>query len=165
MVPAWTGQISSYEIHSDGGDKTKILKSFEVAEAYLQRIEYERDHFAPGFPADGYGYLGVCNDSNAIIELLTMGTISTYPLVRAAELDEVPLVPVSPALQGMFSLDAAFRQLPHDADCQTSKQDTLRRILAMTPYSLDSPEMVDEELRSQLKLAERDLWKLASTGL
>ena len=154
--PAWTGLSSSYVVQSNEEGQAKILKAFELAESYLQRIQYEHDHSPFNLTAGGYGYLGVCNDSTAVIEWFTMGTISTYPLIRSTELPDL-LANLVPEL-GSFndSLNEVFRLLPHDAELDSSRRDTLRRILAMTPYPLDSPDMVDEELRAQLKQAKHE---------
>ncbi len=114
------------------------------------RISTERSTIAAGRPADGYGYLGVCNDSNATIEHATRGTITTFPLMRAAELDSLP-----PLGDG---LDATVRALPKDGDGLANKQDALRRALAMQPFASDSPLLGwDPALAAQLARAKSDL--------
>jgi hypothetical protein len=77
-------------------------------------------------PADGYGYVGVCNDSNTTIELATRGTISAFPLLRAKELDAQPDLD--------DGLDAAVRALPKDGDGLPDPHDALRRAVAMQPF-------------------------------
>ncbi len=123
-----------------------MLKTLDAASTYLRRIRTECTTVGAGRPADGYGYLGVCNDSNATIEHATRGTISTFPLMRAAELDS------QPALGD--GLDATAAQGWRIAN----KQDALRRALAMQPFAADSPLLGwDPALAAQLARAKSDL--------
>lgn len=85
--PAWTGNRVAYSVSSDK-DKNFVLATVKTATAYFKRIRKEAQTIAKNKPADGYGYLGLCNDSNAALELLTHKTISAYPIARAAELVE-----------------------------------------------------------------------------
>lgn len=149
--PAWTGLKVRYAAASDESDEAiaNVLKTVEVASAYLRRIHVERATHAAKLPADGYGYLGVCNDSTAVIEHQTWGTITTFPLVRAAELDQA-----APLSDG---LDATLAALPHDADVAPARAEALRRIFEMTPFSVTSTYLVDDELRSQLQTAKAEL--------
>lgn len=135
---------------ASGADYEYLLKTAEAASAYLRRIRVERTTVAAGRPADGYGYLGVCNDSNATIEHATRGTISTFPLMRAAELDAQPSLG--------DGLDATIKALPKDGDGITDKADALRRALAMQPFAADSPFLAwDPALAAQLAKAKADL--------
>jgi hypothetical protein len=117
---------------------------------YLRRNRVERTTVAAGMPADGYGYVGVCNDSNTTIEYVTRGTITAYPLLRAKELDAQPDLG--------DGLDAAMRALPKDAD-QPADHDTLRRLVSMQPFPDGSPEWFDAALAKQIATARTDLAK------
>lgn len=146
--PGWCGEVLGDRAFSDD-EAEHILATVDAATAYLQRIRTERTTVAAGMPADGYGFVGVCNDSNAVIEYVTRGTISAFPLMRAAELDDAPLLD--------DGLDEALRALPHDADVSAGRADTLRRVMAMTPHELDSDQLVDEMLRQQLLGVQSEL--------
>ncbi len=146
--PGWTGEAVRDIAKSDAGGEDLILSTVEYATYYLRRIRVERATVAAGMPADGYGYLGVCNDSNATVELATRGTITTFPLMRAASLDGHPQ---------NDELDDLIRALPHDADGIVDRTDAMRRILDMTPHELDSPRIWDEALRTQLEEAAAEL--------
>ena len=100
-------------------------------------------------PADGYGYVGVCNDSNATLEYKTKGTISAFPLLRAKALD------AAPALGD--GLDAAIHALPKDGDGLADPRDALRRAVAMQPFADGSPLMWDPVLGAQIATARADL--------
>ena len=128
--PAWTGEVLAPASHD-------IVATFEWAARYLVRNRAERTTVAAGLPADGYGYVGVCNDSNAVLELATMGTITAFPLLRAASLDtEAPLGD---------GLDDMLHTLPHDAD--QDPPNAIARIAAMTPAGCDWDATLDAQLR------------------
>lgn len=151
--PAWTGLVTKQSFSSDNGNQDLILRSAEAAQAYMQRIKIEKEKIDGGLPADGYGTLGVCNDSTtAMLARLGIQSESSYPfpLVRSSRLPDV----------GTGAWEQVFKQLPKDTELtQADLQDEPRRklllcrILATTPYPLDSPYFPDEELRRQLKLA------------
>jgi ribosomal protein L17 len=156
--PAWTGMRSAYSVNSDSAEGLEaILKAADTAGRYFRRIQREAALYAQNMPADGYGYLGVCNDSNAVLEAATrvdprtgQMSISTYPLARAAELDSKPVM--------RDGLDALMRSLPKDTERGLNRQDVLRRILSMTPFeSLDDPRLHDAGLRRRLKSVQRQL--------
>jgi hypothetical protein len=150
--PAWTGLRAAYKISSasDEGLQKNLLAA-KVASAYFRRIQTESNLYAKGMPADGYGFLGVCNDSNAVLELATVGTITTYPLMRASELDRKPLL--------NDNLDELIQKLPKDTERnERDRVDTLRRIHKMFPFSaLDDPDLHDEILRVQMKEISEEL--------
>ena len=106
--PAWTGDVARDVTSTANGGATTVLQALDVAASYLRRNRVERATVAAGLPADGYGVVGVCNDSNATVEYVTRGTITTFPLLRAASLDSAPALG--------DGLDEAVRALPHDAD-------------------------------------------------
>lgn len=150
--PAWSGMIASTDVsveRASGADYNYLLDTLDAASTYLRRIRVERSTVAAGKPADGYGFLGVCNDSNATIEHATRGTISTFPLMRAKELDAQPVLG--------DGLDATIRALPKDGDGIVDTRDALRRALAMQPFAADSPLLGwDPVLAAQLVRATSD---------
>jgi hypothetical protein len=135
--PEWSGTIAT-----PAGD---VLDTVDAASRYLRRNRIERSTVAQGKPADGYGYVGVCNDSNATIEYLTKGTITTFPLLRAKALDSTPAVG--------DGLDETIRLLPKDADGITDQRDALRRAVAMQPFEAIT---WDATLNAQLAKARAD---------
>ena len=149
--PAWSGMTtqSDVTVSRPGADADYLLSTLDAAAAYLRRNRVERETVAKGMPADGYGYVGVCNDSNATIELLTRGTTSAFPLLRAKALDG--------ATSLNDGLDATVRALPKDGDGLTDPRDALRRAVAMQPFADGSPLMWDAELGAQVATARQDL--------
>jgi len=143
--PAWSGTIAATS-STEQGD---VLATVDAASTYLRRNRIERTSVAQGKPADGYGYVGVCNDSNATIEHVTKGTITTFPLLRAKELDS--------AASLNDGLDATVRALPKDGDGISDSHDALRRAVAMQPFPNGSPLLWDAKLASQLAKARADL--------
>jgi hypothetical protein len=149
--PAWTGMTTSSDVTITSLDANgrALLDTLDASTTYLQRTRVERETVAQGMPADGYGYVGVCNDSNAVVELVTEGTISAFPLMRAAALDAAPELG--------DGLDAALKALPHDGDVIADQRDALRRALAMQPFEDGSPLMWDATLGAQIATARHDL--------
>ena len=149
--PAWSGMIAQTDVtvSGPGADYDYLLSTADAASAYLRRNRVERTTVAQGMPADGYGYVGVCNDSNATIELLTRGTTSTFPLLRAKALDATPDLG--------DGLDATVKALPKDGDGLVDNHDALRRAVAMQPFADGSPLMWDAVLGAQIATARRDL--------
>ena len=143
--PAWSGTIASTTTSSTAD----VLATVDTAMTYLRRNRIERTTIAAGKPADGYGYVGVCNDSNAAIELATKQTITTFPLLRAAQLDALPDLG--------DGLDAAIKALPNDGDGIANPADALRRAVAMQPFEDGSPLMFDAKLGAQIATARKDV--------
>ncbi len=149
--PVWSGTIAATDvtIKGAGADLDYLLATADAASAYLRRNRVERTTVAQGMPADGYGFVGVCNDSNATIELKTKGTTSAFPLLRAKSLDGAA------ALND--GLDATVKALPKDGDGLVDRRDALRRAVAMQPFPDGSPLMWDAVLGAQIATARRDL--------
>lgn len=143
--PGWTGMAIEHLASTEEGqhEHETVLKSLDLAAAVQRRLHKERDLYAPKMPADGYGFLGVCNDSTAVIEHAAWQTITTFPLVRSASLKEKP--------QLGDGLDSTLQALPSDTDAPAPRQDALRRILSMSPHHPDSYLVVDDLLRAQLR--------------
>ncbi len=166
----WTGLRSLYQYSSDTGGTATILKALDFAGAYFKRNLYESSHIAKGLPADGYGYLGVCNDSTALLENLYRNSVSEYPLVRARSLlNPSPLAyPVDQSNALDVQLDAAMKNLPSDADSFPSpatargRLSILNRIAQMTPYTFDSPQMIDDVFKSELEEVLKENPKLST---
>ena len=140
--PEWSGTVAS----TTSSAAADALATVDAASSYLRRNRVERTTIAQGKPADGYGYVGVCNDSNATIEYLTKGTITTFPLLRAKSLDGAPALG--------DGLDATVALLPKDADGITDQRDALRRAVAMQPFETIT---WDAALNAQLAKARADL--------
>ena len=150
--PAWSGTIAATDItitSTSSADYDYLLKTADAASTYLRRNRVERTTVAQGMPADGYGYVGVCNDSNTTVEYATRGTITAYPLLRAKELDSQPDLG--------DGLDAAVRALPKDGDGLVDAHDALRRAVSMQPFPDGSPLMWDTVLGKQIATARHDL--------
>src|SRR5690606_37710032 len=98
---------------------------------------------------DGYLNAGVCNDSNAVVEIGTEKALygeaflSVYPLVRPAALNVAP---------EYNKLDDILPSLPNDAERNhaTPVEDTLCRILAMSPHGVGSDRFPDARLAAQM---------------
>ncbi len=147
--PAWTGTRVAYKLSSNS-EAPKILKALDYAGRYYRRIQKESDTLAPDMPVNGYGYLGVCNDSNAVLEKVSHSTITTFPLMRAAELDQKS--------RGGDGLDETLRSLPKDSKEFARSRDNLRRVLSMTPFeTLDDRDLHDEQLRKVLRSLESEV--------
>ncbi len=143
--PAWSGTIAGYT----STDSDLVLATADAAAEYLRRNRVERTTVAAGMPADGYGYVGVCNDSNTTVEYATRGTISAFPLLRAKALDaEADLGD---------GLDDVVRTLPKDGDGLVDPHDALRRAVAMQPFPDGSPLLWDAVLGAQIATARADL--------
>jgi hypothetical protein len=145
--PAWSGTVAATDVvATDTDNRDYLLSTVDVAAAYLRRNRAERTTIAQGMPADGYGYVGVCNDSNTTIEYATRGTISAFPLLRAKALDADPDLG--------DGLDAVVRALPKDADGLPDPKDALRRAVAMQPFDHVS---WDTRLDAQVTTARKDV--------
>jgi len=149
--PAWSGMTtqSDVTIAGPGADADYLLSTLDAAATYLRRTRVERTTVAAGMPADGYGFVGVCNDSNAILESKTKGTVSAFPLLRAKSLDA--------AANLGDGLDDTIKALPNDGDGLTDARGALRRAVRMQPFADGSPLMWDPVLGAQIATARRDL--------
>ena len=142
--PLWTGMRAAYVKDSTKpGDQDVIFKALDAAHAYYARIQTEKTSLARGLPADGYGYVGVCNDSTALLEFMSMKTVTEFPLMRAKSLESQPDLG--------DGIDEALRKLPKDGDVAPTRSNLYQRVLSMTPYGLESPYFPNEELRSMMK--------------
>ena len=148
--PAWSGTVAATDVVATDTENTDyLLATVDAASQYLRRNRVERTTVAQGMPADGYGYVGVCNDSNTTIEYATRGTITAFPLLRAKELDAQPDLG--------DGLDDVVRALPKDGDGLPDPQDALRRAVSMQPFPDGSPLMWDAALGKQIATARKDV--------
>ncbi len=160
--PDWAKAEVKNLIDSKNGDTQAIIKSAEAAKNMIRLNRCERETIAKGAPADGYGLLGVCNDSTAyILSQLKLRKdvkpLYPYPMVRSKELND----------NSCKKTDKdPYATLPHDADdINPDKIKLLERILAGVPRQADgSPMLKDAELISQIKEAEELLVSLKSAG-
>lgn len=163
--PRWTGKALKQSFKSEDGNEELLVKSMQAANSYLRCVQMERDKVGKGLPADGYGILGVCNDTSAAL-MKKLGIAKDdidfpYPLMRQSTLPPLCTEWVE-----------IFRSLPQDVtvtkeqlkDKKTAKL-LLCRVLETTPYSLDSPFFPDEELRRQIKLAKEYVGETCQPGL
>lgn len=151
LRPAWNGlkvTTDSTVSKTSDADYSYLIKTAETAATYLRRTRVERTTVAAGMPVDGYGFVGVCNDSNAVLEYATKKTITAFPLLRAKQLDS--------AADLGDGLDAVFRALPKDAD-NIGSTDALRRAYLVQPHAKGSPLLWDAKLGDQIELARKQL--------
>jgi hypothetical protein len=111
--PRWTGERTRFAYDSDT-DRDTIVQLMVTA-ADLRR---KWTQAGAALPALGYGQLGVCNDSTAVLEYTAEGAVTIFPLAH----------PASDAEQaGGDAIDRALAALPADlAGFEAS--DALRRI-------------------------------------
>lgn len=95
--PQWVGERTLYRYDSDTDPQT-VRTLLQVAGALRKKWTTA----AAELPAGGYGQLGVCNDSTAILEYATEGTATIFPLAHPEV--EVP----------MDTIDGWLQSLPRD---------------------------------------------------
>lgn len=144
--PGWAGLKLLYRLEaSDLADRGEMLEGLRIAGVYTQRILKESAQDIPNAAKDGYGYLGVCNDSVALMEQQLGRTVTSFPLLRAPELD---------ALGPVDELDGPLRALAKDSSVDVDKKDMARRILDMNPFDLSSDFFIDQNLKDQMNLLD-----------
>ncbi len=151
LRPAWNGLKLASDItvtKASDAEYAYLIKTVDTAATYMRRTRIERTTVAAGMPSDGYGYVGVCNDSNAVIELATKNTITAFPLLRAKQLDS--------AAELGDGLDAVLHALPKDSD-DIGGRDALRRAYLVQPHAKGSALMWDAKLGAQIELARTQL--------
>jgi len=145
---AWAGARASDVGRSNVEGPDRILATLAFSARYRKRIlsDAKTSGLVAGYQAGG-------NDPNAFVEYATHGTITTFPLRRAAVLD------VANRLDPVYfdELDQIFRALPHDADVPPAREDGLRRLLAMSPHEVNSPLLPDESFRAQLESVSQEV--------
>lgn len=96
----WSGERTLYTYDSDTAPDAIVR--LMVAAAELRR---KWTAAGAGMPALGYGRLGVCNDSTAVLEHLAEGTVTIFPLAHPAE---------DAAQVGGDAVDRTLAALPSD---------------------------------------------------
>ncbi len=150
--PVWSGTSSTTDVtvaSASDANYAYLISTADTAAQYLRRNRVERTTVAAGLPADGYGFVGVCNDSDTTIENATLGTVSSFPLLRAASLDSQPDLG--------DGLDAVIDGLPKDGDSVPDPADALRRAVLMQPFPDGAPQMWDATLGAQIAQARQDV--------
>lgn len=160
--PGWAKAEVKNLLDSNKGDGQNIIKSIEAAKNLVRLNRCERQTIAKGAPADGYGMLGVCNDSTAyILSQLKVRPedrpLYPYPMVRPAAFNDNECKKTE---------KDPYASLPHDADdTNPDKTALLERVLAGVPRHSDgSPMLNDPELLSQIKEAEELLKTLKNSN-
>jgi hypothetical protein len=172
--PDWTGNRVVQRFDSQKGDGDIILDATDIATKYLRRIQLEAETIAKGLPAQGYAITGVCNNSVALMQK-ALGREDdiplSYPLLRSKKITNRPEeLKSDPRFQD--GLDEIFSALPSDADMtpeerEANKWQILCRILAMSPYPLNSPifrETGLEEYQRDLKEVKKWVGNRCSKG-
>ena len=155
--PQWTGFASKIQITDETlSNKALIKKATDRAGVYLRRVRQEAVLYSKDYPVDGYGFIGICNDSSAIVESAISETTSFYPLFRSAQLEE--LSKVYDGLEGILS------KLPNDSvpikkhDLNREEKKVLfSRISNMVSYPYDPNFRWDETFFQQIERLRRSI--------
>lgn len=128
----WTGERVLYTYDS-ADDPDAVVRLMDTA------ARLRRKWFAEGkdLPALGYGRLGVCNDSTAVLELAVEGTVTIFPLAHPP-LDTPP----------RDAIDALLARLPSDLHA-FDPAEALTRIRTTLPFE-DPSDLPFPTLRAQL---------------
>lgn len=159
--PAWTGLRPHYS-HSSDNESSRVVieKALKASGTYYRRILKESKLHANGMKADGYGYLGVCNDSNAVLEASShkdergQASLTVYPLLRSIELDSKPAIG--------DGLDHLINSFPNDSSGEklssAQRKAVLTRVYQMFPFeNINDPKVHDETLRKQMQSLKEEL--------
>jgi hypothetical protein len=116
---AWQGGRAQYTYNS-GTDNAKIVQVMQTASDL--RFKWITAALAQNLPIEGYGTLGVCMDSAAVIEYDVEGTITLFPLAHP-----------SPTSINDY-IDAILSNLPSDLQ-GFNDADAIARIGTSTPMA------------------------------
>ena len=149
--PQWNGFRSKYQMTDDTlKNRTQIRQATYNAEAYLRRVRQEAKLYAEDYPADGYGFVGICNDSSSVIESAFSDVPTFYPLFRSPKLFHESRVD--------DKLGSALSILPNDSlpiQERVSTEDERRqfysRMLEMVSYPYDPKLVWDEKFFQQVE--------------
>jgi len=136
--PSWTGERTSIRRNSE--DHLETVVSLFVTAGKLRKKWVAE---GAGLPVEGYGQLGVCMDSTAILEFATEKSVTLYPLLH-------------PALTGPAGdeIDTLLSSMPTDLDGSGSST-ALDRLLASQPFDVsqgvDLEEMPFPTLKTQIE--------------
>ena len=115
----FTGLRTSYTVSSDK-QAEDVVRVFTLAGKLRRRWADEAR--SRQLPAEGYGILGVCNDSTALLEYALKGTVTIFPLAH-------PPLDGDPADE----IDQLLGALPSDA-LGFQPQEAIARIEATLPF-------------------------------
>ena len=139
----WAGERSVHS-YSARTDRRKTKETFLVAGALRARWTDEGANKA----LQGYGVLGVCNDSTSVVELVIEGTGPTlFPLARLAAPAEAVRSPLDQKVRDAISA------LPRDVqDFAVGKDDTsaIARIRSTMPMAMSELQVRYPTLATQL---------------
>ncbi len=149
--PQWTGLAHRFQIFDNSPQNRAIIKkATRYAELYLRRIRKEAQLYAKDYPSDGYAYVGICNDSSAVIESAISSEVSFFPLFRSPQLFKVPKI--------YDGLEDILESLPQDSQPikaqirgTREEEDYYRRIMSMVSYPYDPNYLWDEKFFEQIQ--------------
>lgn len=137
LRPDWAGETTLYTY--DSAVEPDTIVQLMTTAARLRRVWAER---GAGLPVNGYGRLGVCNDSTAVLEYSAEETITLFPLTH-------PPVDGAPA----DIVDDILSKLPSDTQ-GFEEADAVRRILASIPDVEDQVPGLKAQLDSVRSLGD-----------
>ncbi|MGK0362566.1 MAG: hypothetical protein ACI9U2_004887 [Bradymonadia bacterium] len=138
LRPDWAGETTLYTY--DSAVEPDTVVAMMTTAARLRRVWAER---GAGLPVNGYGRLGVCNDSTAVLEYSAEETITLFPLTSP---------PVEGAPAGI--VDQILSKLPSDTQ-GFEDADAIRRILASMPNVEDQVPHLKAQLDSVRSTGDR----------
>jgi hypothetical protein len=149
--PQWNGLRSKYQITDDTSENRSLIRQATYnAEAYFRRVRQEAKLYAEGYPADGYGFVGICNDSSSVIESAFSENPTFYPLFRSPKLSHQSRVE--------DKLGSVLSILPNDSlpiEENTSTTEDRRqfygRMLEMVSYPYDPNFIWDKKFFEQVE--------------
>ncbi len=125
----WTGG-RTLRTYDSANDPSSVVTALETAGKL--RAKWNAEALAANMPALGYGLLGVCNDSTAVIEQALHGESTIFPLSHP---------PVEGEQGDWDEMDTLLASIPSDVDPANPSLDALDRIRTTLPWekSSDSP--------------------------
>lgn len=136
LRPDWAGERTLYTY--DSVDQADAIVQMMTTAARLRKLWVERGQ---GLPVGGYGALGVCNDSTAVIEYAVEETITIFPLAH-------------PPVEGTPGnvIDEILSKLPSDTQGY-DPADAVQRILTSMPAVEDQVPFLKAQLDGARGLA------------
>jgi hypothetical protein len=131
LRPDWAGETTLYTYDSAVDPDTVV--GLMTTAARLRKLWVER---GAGLPVNGYGRLGVCNDSTAILEYSVEESVSIFPLSH-------PPVEDAPA----NVIDEILSKLPTDI-AGFEPDEAIGRILTSIPAVEDQVPFLKAQLDS-----------------
>lgn len=129
LRPDWAGERTLYTY--DSVDQADEIVQMMATAARLRKLWVERGQ---GLPVNGYGALGVCNDSTAVIEYSVEETVTIFPLAHP---------PVEGTPENV--IDDLLSKLPSDTQGY-EPGDAIERILLSMPAVEDEVPFLKAQL-------------------